>query len=1608
MYSVVRVGKDERVDLTQGEHPLRMDDTIDVAKKKIMGILGIRVAYEELYLFTKEGPLGQLAHEGLPTNPFEATTLNVGITGTRNNTLLMDTTYFGSKEIFVSLAEDVLEAVSTDTDIESLLRAYFPLLEVESIEQLRAKREELIQETEKELPLFQKNVEMVTLFFEHGKGEIEAGVKEVEFVIHPDEAEESDMPLDTIFKLIHATEINPLTKYNPGRRSENVYRLHTNGVTATRKKVPSMPKASIFKYDNGMGREKSVSVVVKNEEANITCAFHSDWSVEVSIQFEAIKTVDVIDAFVRGTVQPVIDIVGEYLARSGKSYLRFETLRSEAVEILNMTYGAVMSNTQIGKCVSTVFNVLDASKGTMRFKRVSGYNEMSAENSLMTDMVNRGAAQSEIVAALQSNFGMDEKTAIDRYDAFLKSQQVFRDTYRSNHVKSRENPGFFTEIREYKGSSIVTITDVDHIGYLETIPMYLLALGKIPDDKCTQVEDVKPKQDVTAPDEVPDGEIQAQNYDFEADDDILGMLSDSDEEEEESDDEEHTTVARGKNKTMAMRDEEREANGWHKIKKKDDPFKKWNVERAPEIFDVKKYGFFADQSKVPIALTDEEIKYIDTHHRGSFYDTEEDRRNVFKYNEKWYICPHYWSFDEKSSVTDEWVRKNGKKIYNKKNNDDGWMPKDGVYDFRWEINGKFPIHGPPPGYNQTYPGFKLESTGNAKKGNKTQPNKRPILNEHGHPIIGCYPKDTLYKDTHGARQHQKAMRDLQVVRLGEEDKAVEPFEEKEEAVVEFQNDYVQAMDKFPLQSKRFAYLPLAVQRFLQTDNYKCQVSKSNPVMKTEHPCLLRQGTAEQTFMGALADATNMTVETLLDHLLKVLTIDVFQTLHNGNLIQLFDTSDEREVNLTPYHESKLYKSVDPSNPEQMRTLRKVVRAFESYQVFLQREGNEPTYIWDLVTMPGGLPKASTGLNLFVLELTDDDMSDKIHLVCPPNQYITAPVSFERDTLIFLKRGEIYEPVYAVWKSKEGDHYKKYFNVNEDKHLYPQFPKVLKRMSQIIETKCRPLPSEPNRHVYKRNISLYEVIQELKSNERTVTHQVLNYQGKVFGVIEKKGGFVPCYPSAPVVDVPHMWMDGVQGKSYADVKGFLEELANSTQIVCAPHLQIVEGEQVVGILTKANQFVPVVRSPAVEDGLDKFEDANHMEVDGTDPASRDEERENQVNHLVSEEKLFALFRNRVRRLMRERKHREQVEALLAQSDRTYEERIEPLFEVIRKVVGHSNVSFVEDNEGVIARLASEDLHACANQGDCALLFAKTNLINGGDNSEMYYGRIADELLRFSDLRNYIMDSNAYLQLEMVDYDFHDNEILLLQSMLTQEYFADMVPVRVNPWVKHGAYDTSTPMTGQTYTLELGTSAEEKECETSTREYTKKQFEDVSQEWMFANTPATCSFHLLLHLYNEHVKPSTPITLSELKPMLIQIYERPENASIIEEVFQKQKKGFKKTKEVSHIIWNEGYQATWVDAMALASEHSIPIVFASSRNGQDPFRTRTDENAYYIVLLKGAQQNPIFSLLTKEDGDHKFELSGRLLGIEEKDFTTYLLDFKPQSKLKLRGTYIVNSE
>jgi hypothetical protein len=55
------------------------------------------------------------------------------------------------------------------------------------------------------------------------------------------------IPIDVIFKLIHATQEFPLIKFNPETRQENIYRLYTEQLTADGRKIPFLNKVRYLK-----------------------------------------------------------------------------------------------------------------------------------------------------------------------------------------------------------------------------------------------------------------------------------------------------------------------------------------------------------------------------------------------------------------------------------------------------------------------------------------------------------------------------------------------------------------------------------------------------------------------------------------------------------------------------------------------------------------------------------------------------------------------------------------------------------------------------------------------------------------------------------------------------------------------------------------------------------------------------------------------------------------------------------------------------------------------------------------------------------------------------------------------------------------------------------------------------------------------------------------------------------------------------------------------------------------------------------------------------------------------------------------------------------------
>jgi hypothetical protein len=106
-------------------------------------------------------------------------------------------------------------------------------------------------------------------------------------------------------------------------------------------------------------------------------------------------------------------------------------------------------------------------------------------------------------------------------------------------------------------------------------------------------------------------------------------------------------------------------------------------------------------------------------------------------------------------------------------------------------------------------------------------------------------------------------------------------------------------------------------------------------------------------------------------------------------------------------------------------------------------------------------------------------------------------------------------------------------------------------------------------------------------------------------------------------------------------------------------------------------------------------------------------------------------------------------------------------------------------------------AVSNNGKCSLILPEKNLITGKLNSEIYYEKIADELIRYSRIRSFMFQPQSYLSFGNIGYNLRDDEIILIQSLLTQEYFERLIPMNSNKYVSKISIYSAKPIVTQFY-------------------------------------------------------------------------------------------------------------------------------------------------------------------------------------------------------------------
>jgi len=751
----------------------------------------------------------------------------------------------------------------------------------------------------------------------------------------------------------------------------------------------------------------------------------------------------------------------------------------------------------------------------------------------------------------------------------------------------------------------------------------------------------------------------------------------------------------------------------------------------------------------------------------------------------------------------------------------------------------------------------------------------------------------------------------------------------------------------------------------------------------------------------------LSIKEMKQYIIKALTIDNFITYQNGNLVNDFKNTnvnvdiDENNILLTDHKSSKLYSKINQSNEQENIYYKNVLSAFQNFVNYLNDDDTiiDHTYLWDIISKPNK-SFFTNGVNIIILKIPNDDITNNVELLCPSNHYSNEFYEARKPTIILIKEDNYYEPVYLYTTTS-----KKIQVIKEFKEYDPHLSKTLRVVfRELIKPAynnfCKPLNSMPNIYKTKRPLLLLNLLEKLDKYNYKIVKLVMNFNNKIIGVIAesptvtKLTGFVPCYPSSFNENVNNeidfVFMNDLSlWKSYEETYEFLTKLAkksknktmNEFEIACNPMLKVVEDEMVVGILTATNQFVQISQ-PIPEMDIKKEQDlpslkntdyvVKNNEKEGQFLASDaiittsnkvDTERVDYIKKITYETKFYNVFRNTIKLLLNDYKNsrvREKIEQALSKDYIIYTQKLNKITELLKELtkekiqfIGNENyyklideftTCIVKDKE---ACKKSPNLCMYTENDSCNLILPKKNLLTLKENKEKYFGKMADELIRYSRIRTFIMQPQSVLTFDSIGYNLRDNEIIMLQSLLTQDYFETLEPAIINKYVKYNSYDETEPIISQTYDNQFETFSSKVNKEILEKQCNKKINNKISSAlWNHCFPPNfkeieydkyhICTFECIINIIEK--KTNERIEINRIKNILYDEYKKyllDYSEKIIEILIIEGKKNLCDQVKAGllsfeNLIYSDNYFLTTFDFWLLVNKFKIPTIFISSKN------------------------------------------------------------------------------
>jgi len=255
---------------------------------------------------------------------------------------------------------------------------------------------------------------------------------------------------------------------------------------------------------------------------------------------------------------------------------------------------------------------------------------------------------------------------------------------------------------------------------------------------------------------------------------------------------------------------------------------------------------------------------------------------------------------------------------------------------------------------------------------------------------------------------------------------------------------------------------------------------------------------------------------------------------------------------------------------------------------------------------------------------------------------------------------------------------------------------------------------------------------------------------------------------------------------------------------------VEDGLIVGIFTETNQFISLSK-PAennIEDGIPEYQVHGYKnnqyytaDTAFATVSSRDSVRTQTIRNISLESHFYNLFRSKLRNTLADYKYktaRDEIVRIINNNQYLYKTKMKKLDNLIRHILTPL-IAFIEFDEAVLkhvnemnAIIKPDEINNICLLKENKLCAPQKHLVSGIDNDRLYYTRLADELIRYTRIRTFILDPNKYLNIGAVEYEVDETEILYLHSMLVAEDFDKLVVMPTNKYIGKVSRDFANPL------------------------------------------------------------------------------------------------------------------------------------------------------------------------------------------------------------------------